>query len=210
LSSLSNLKVAMFICSLWVVVSLHGCKDSVHNKDVQLRIALLEYKVAEVADKQAIHDVLNRYARALDWLDEKRLDRVFFDDAVIDFGFFKGTGEDFKPVVMDVERNLGRRWHQTTQASINLRGDFADVESYGIAFGSSDSVAVADSELGLYVGYYQDKFAKRDGEWGIIYRKYIMVSAIMMQEMLLDGDLSVMHKIGKASVNSPDYRDVGN
>ena len=66
------------------------------------------------------------------------------------------------------------------------------------------------SKLGLYVGYYQDKFEKRDGVWGISYRKYIMLSTVMMDETVLDGDASVFNKVGKASLDNPNYRNVGN
>ena len=41
------------------------------------RIENLDQQFAQAADKQAINDVLNRYALALDWLDEDRLDRFF-------------------------------------------------------------------------------------------------------------------------------------
>ena len=200
------------IFSMFIFLNLSGCERELvsENKSNDQRINSLELQLAEVADKQAIHDVLNRYARALDWLDLARLDRGFFDDAEIDFGFFKGSGEDFKPVLMQIEIDLGRRWHQTTQASINIKGNTADVESYGLAFGSQDSEAVVGSKLGLYVGYYQDKFEKRDGVWGISYRKYIMLSTVMMDETVLDGDASVFNKVGKASLDNPNYRNVGN
>ena len=203
-------KITLLILVVSCLPLLSGCGNSSQNEEISKRLKALEIQSTILADKQAIHDVLIRYARALDWLDEKRLDRVFFDDAEIDYGFFKGSGKDFKPIVMEIERNLGRRWHQTTQISINLEGDVAETESYGIAFGSVDTVADADSEIGLYVGYYQDRLEKRGGYWGIAYRKYILVSAVMLQETVLDGDLSVMHQIGKADFDSAHYRDVGN
>ena len=174
------------------------------------RIESLEQQVAQAADKQAMHDVLNRYAKALDWLDSDRLDRVFFDDAEIDYGFFKGTGAEFKPLVMQIEKDIGRRWHHASQVSIDLNGDRADVESYGVSYTSSDSAAIDGTKLGQYMGFYQDRFEKRDGKWGITYRKYVMFSTIMLEETVLDGDLSVFNKIGKASMESPNFRDIGN
>ena len=35
----------------------------------------------------------------------------------------KGTGKDFKPVVMQIEHATGRRWHLGAQVTINLDGD---------------------------------------------------------------------------------------
>ena len=173
------------------------------------RIEQLEYQVAQAADKQAIHDVLNRYARALDWLDAERLDRVFFDDAEIDYGFFKGSGKEFKPLVMKIEEGIGRRWHHTSQVSIDLNDDTADVESYGVSYTSMDQEAVEGTKLGQYMGFYQDRFEKRDGKWGIAYRKYVMFSTVMLGETVLDGDLSVFHKIGNATMDSQHFRDIG-
>ena len=180
------------------------------NESTLKRIVSLEQQVAKAADKQAIHDVLNRYARALDWLDSDRLDRVFFDDAEIDYGFFKGTGAEFKPLVMQIEKDIGRRWHHTSQISIDLDGDQADVESYGVSYTSMDERAVQGTQLGQYMGFYQDRFEKRDGKWGITYRKYVMFSTVMLEESILDGDLSVFNKIGEANMESPNFRDVGN
>ena len=205
--SIARISIVAIIISLFV-----GCAmDSEQRAQNTLkRIENLEQQVAQAADKQAIHDVLNRYAKALDWLDSDRLDRVFFDDAEIDYGFFKGTGAEFKPLVMQIEKDIGRRWHHTSQVSIDLNGDQAEVESYGVSYTSTDSAAIEGTQLGQYMGFYQDRFEKRDGKWGITYRKYVMFSTIMLEETVLDGDLSVFTKIGKASMESPNFRDIGN
>jgi hypothetical protein len=47
-----------------------------------------------------IQDVLVRYARALDWLDDEMLRTAFFDDAEIDYGFFRGSFREFAPILM--------------------------------------------------------------------------------------------------------------
>jgi len=56
------------------------------------RIERLERELARHRDLIEIQDVLTRYSRALDWLDADMLSTVFFDDAEIDYGFFKGSG----------------------------------------------------------------------------------------------------------------------
>ena len=62
-----------------ILSSLVGC--AIDNRPLDQgtlkRVEKLEQEVAQAADKQAIHVVLNRYARALDWRDADRLDRVF-------------------------------------------------------------------------------------------------------------------------------------
>ena len=61
-------------------------------------------------DKQAIGEVIARYSRTLDWLDEEGHASCYWPDAAIDYGFFKGSAADFVPVVMQVERASERRW----------------------------------------------------------------------------------------------------
>ena len=89
----------------------------------------------ELLDKQACQEVLTRYARALDWVDEETLQTVFFPDAEIDYGFFAGRGDEFIPVVIELERGFLRRWHNNGPALIKLSGDMAEAESYGLAGG---------------------------------------------------------------------------
>ena len=57
----------------------------------------------ELLAKDAIADVLARYSRTLDWLDDAGQATCYWPDAAIDYGFFTGTAADFVPVVMAVE-----------------------------------------------------------------------------------------------------------
>jgi len=91
-------------------------------------------------DKQACNETLTRYCRALDWLDADALKTVFTADAEIDYGFFRGRGDEFIPVVMDIECRFLRRWHLIANAIIQVTGDSAEGESYGLA------AAVAERE----------------------------------------------------------------
>src|SRR5262245_36372305 len=98
------------------------------TSEIHERLRCLEREVAEPRTRRDIEDVLLRYSRALDWLDDAMLETVFFDDAEIDYGFFQGTGKEFKPLLMQVERTVGRRWHFMAQIKVELDGDFAEVE----------------------------------------------------------------------------------
>src|SRR5438128_10383143 len=89
----------------------------------------------ELLDKQACIELVQRYSRALDWLHEDALKTVFWADAEIDFGFFKGRGDQFISSVMKVERSVARRWHMTTNPLVRVSGDVAEGESYGLAAG---------------------------------------------------------------------------
>ena len=64
----------------------------------------------QLLDKQAITEVIARYSRTLDWLDDEGQATCYWPDAQIDYGFFSGTAADFLPVVMAIERQSQRRW----------------------------------------------------------------------------------------------------
>ncbi|NBC88066.1 MAG: hypothetical protein GVX90_00955 [Alphaproteobacteria bacterium] len=132
--------------------------------------------------KQEIAEVIQRYSRTLDWLDDEGQARCFWPDAPVDYGFFKGTAADFLPVVMDIERSNQRRWHMLSAPAIAFHSPTsASVECYGLATG------VRQQEDGswqgnLYGGRYLDEFEKRavdEGypramEWRIARRRYVM------------------------------------
>jgi len=133
----------------------------------------MDPQLQELLDKKAIEEVLVRYCRTQDWLDEEGQATVFWDDADIDYGFFKGSGADFVKAVMEVERGSLRRWHLGTNIQIRLTGpDTALAESYGIAVGTGETDGVLQDNM--YGGRYLDEFEKRNGAWRISKRTYIL------------------------------------
>ncbi len=124
-------------------------------------------------DKQAIIEVIARYSRTLDWLDDEGQASCYWPDAAIDYGFFTGAAADFVPVVMQIERASQRRWHFLGSVQIALHSESsASVECYGLATGIRET----DGEWtgNLYGGRYLDEFEKREGEWRISKRNYVM------------------------------------
>ena len=128
--------------------------------------------VRALLDRRAIDDVLARYCRTLDWLDDEGLATVFWPDAEIDYGFFQGSGAEFIPFVMEIERGSLRRWHTIANPIVRLDGDTAEGECYG----TSQSTAEVKGELvdTIFGGRYLDAYARRDGEWRIVRRKYAL------------------------------------
>lgn len=124
-------------------------------------------------DKQEILEVIARYSRTLDWLDDEGQAACYWPDAHIDYGFFTGSAADFVPVVMKIERSSQRRWHFLGGTQIRLHADDrASAESYGLATGIRAVEGVWSGNL--YGGRYLDEFEKRDGEWRISARRYVM------------------------------------
>ena len=134
----------------------------------------LEEKVQELLDRQAIHDLIARYSRTLDWLDDEGQAGCYWPDAAIDYGFFKGTAAEFVPVVMAVERSTGRRWHLLAPLSVKLTSaTTAEGECYGVALGFRRE-GDAPYKGNMYGGRYLDTLVKREGRWQIAERLYVM------------------------------------
>lgn len=132
----------------------------------------------ELIDRRQIEDVVARYARTLDWLDDDGQASCYWPDADIDYGFFKGKAADFLPVVMEVERGSDRRWHMLGGLIVKFHtAAGASSECYGIFAGASRQ---ADGTLAgnLYGGRYLDEWQKRVGdngeEWRISKRLYLV------------------------------------
>lgn len=124
--------------------------------------------------KDAITDVLARYSRTLDWLDDDGHASCYWPDAAIDYGFFKGTAADFVPVVMAIERASVRRWHLSSPPAIRLMdADHAEVETYGLTAGARKGEDGSYAGT-MYGGRYLDGFEKREGEWRIARRDYVL------------------------------------
>lgn len=132
-------------------------------------------QLQELLDKQAIQELIARYSRTLDWLDDEGQAGCYWPDAAIDYGFFKGTAAEFVPVVMQVERSTGRRWHLLSSLAVKLTSaTTAEGESYGVALGFRREAEDQPYRGNMYGGRYLDTFEKRDGEWRIASRRYIM------------------------------------
>ena len=134
----------------------------------------MEQALQELLDKQAITELVARYSRTLDWLDDEGQAGCYWPDAAIDYGFFTGTAAEFVPVVMAVERSTGRRWHMLNSLMVKLTSPTTAIgECYGVAVG----LRREDGEPyrgNMYGGRYLDEYERRSGEWRISTRRYIM------------------------------------
>ena len=129
--------------------------------------------VQQLLDRQTIADLIQRYSRTLDWLDDAGQASCYWPDAGIDYGFFTGTAAEFLPVVMAIERASQRRWHLLSGLQISFHdADHASGECYGIATGVRETDGVWAGTM--YGGRYLDEFERRGGEWRIAARRYAM------------------------------------
>ena len=169
----------------------------------------MQEELQELLDRKACEDVLMRYGRTLDWLDESGQRSCFWPDAQIDYGFFKGSGEEWVPVVMDIESASPRRWHASGGYLVQVKGAKARSECYGISVGSSenDEGGLVDTMFG---GRYLDELEKRQGEWRISKRTYIAHWIHQFPnglDAVTSGDLMV-HILQIREPGHPNYREL--
>ncbi len=144
----------------------------------------------ELLAKQAITEVVFRYARAIDRLDEALLRSVFHPGSRHNH-FYEGPSSDpeapsspespgdFVTFAMGVLGTFTRTHHQLGNTLIEFAGeDRARVETYFTAFhrmrAKGDPLAAEnafDTEMDYFVGgRYIDQFELREGEWKIVER----------------------------------------
>ena len=181
--------------------------DDANLKSLLSRIDALEAAQARRHDLDEIHAVLARYTRAVDWLDEALLATVFWDDADIDYGFFRGRALEFRPMLMDIERGLAKRWHSAPNVTVTLRGDVADVASYQLSISSVPGDPTPGTRLMCAVGHYLDRLERRQGRWGIAQRKHVAVGGTFFDDVGSSGMFAVLNNLSDASPGHPDYPD---
>jgi hypothetical protein len=127
----------------------------------------LERTVAELADRQAIHDVLMTYSRGIDRLDRELLLSVYHEDAIDDHGVFVGTPEEFADwaIAMHTATHLSHQ-HCIFNYTCDLDGHVAHTETYYMFVGMNR----AGEPMAMTGGRYIDRLEKRDGRWAIAAR----------------------------------------
>lgn len=133
-----------------------------------------EALLRELADKQAITEVIYRYCRGLDRLDWPTLQSVYHPDAIEDRGdgLFVGPAADLaKAALKSLAEAYTVSQHLIGNVLIELDGDTASAESYFQAYHRYvDRAGDGPTEM-IMAGRYIDRFERRNGEWRIARRK---------------------------------------
>lgn len=132
----------------------------------------LQDEIVAHIEKAKIVEVLFRYCRALDRRDRELLKSVFHPDAYDQHSFFAGNAWEFADFVCDNSATLGNTVHVVTNYLIELDGDVAYCESYGVACDQNAQIEGEKTFL-LAVGRNLDRFEKRNGEWRIAERRIV-------------------------------------
>ena len=171
-----------------------------NNRDPEIQVLL---------DKQAIYEVMTRYCRGLDRCDAELIESVFHPDAVMDHGDFACSPGEFARIAVQVLGNIGPTLHHLTNIHIDLDGDTAYTESYGLAYQRCD---MDGKEIDSFVGArLVERFERRDGKtWKIADRKTILEwnNDIPANEKWAEGVLSkgMPPKAGRKDRSDSSYR----
>jgi ketosteroid isomerase-like protein len=129
----------------------------------------LESRLQNLLDRDAIHDVLVRYATSLDDRDWDRLASCFTEDAVADYG--AGVFEGPEAIV-----GLCRQMLEPLEISQHLLGSFEITVTGGTA--SSRCYFHAQHVKGgsnlIIAGTYADSLRSEDGRWLLQKRRLIV------------------------------------
>lgn len=129
----------------------------------------VEPEVQALLDHQAIHDVVLRYCRGIDRLDLELVRGCYHPDATDDHGRFRGTRDEYVEWVGGVLMRYTGTMHVVANHLVELDGDVARSETYGVAYHHGDPPD--DHRRNFTTGFrYVDRFERRDGEWRIATR----------------------------------------
>jgi len=126
-----------------------------------------------VADRQAIADLIYRYCRAVDRLDEELGASIWHEDGEADYGeLFRGGGKGWVAFTCEAHRQkVLKHSHQITNMIIDVDGDCAASEAYVTAAAR----IMDDGRMKHWMlwGRYLDRWSYRGGRWGIDKRRYV-------------------------------------
>lgn len=125
----------------------------------------------ELADKEAIRNLLFAYCRSVDRLDIPLGHSVFHEDSHADYGagVYQGPGRGAIDKICRDHLHLLNHSHQISNIMINIFGDRAGSEAYvtGTMILERDG-----KQMQIFVrARYLDAWEKRDGRWGIARRE---------------------------------------
>lgn len=129
--------------------------------------------MTESEDRQAISDLLVRYATGIDRRDWPLFRTVFTDDCELDYGEIGvWNGVDAVTEFMDkVHATAGYLLHRLSNQVITIDGDQAMARTYVDAL-----IMMADNQSGVNgIGFYDDEIVRTTQGWRIARRRFTAV-----------------------------------
>jgi len=136
-------------------------------------ITTLNARLDAIETRQQITEVLYRYTRGWDLLDEEMIRSCFFADAEHQHSSFKGLSHDFITRALPMVAKTRSTRHAISNVMIEIRddGDAAVSDCYFLAHHRRLNAEGSDEEDYFLGGRYLDWFEKREGVWKIARRR---------------------------------------
>jgi SnoaL-like protein len=127
---------------------------------------------SQIVDREAIRDVMMRYARAIDRVDADLLRSVYWPEACDNHGSYNGPVAGFIEWVIPLLASADQTMHTLGNIFIEIEGSAAAVESY---FHAYHRFTRADQTRydSIVAGRYVDRMEKRGSEWRIADRNVV-------------------------------------
>ena len=122
----------------------------------------------QLADREAIREVANRYVHGIDRLDLDWAKSAYWPEAIDDHRVFVGNAWEFVDWVTPIQAQLAWTMHSTTNHQIELADD--GVTATGELYNVAHLMSADESTLNTWFGRYLDRYEKRGDEWRIIHR----------------------------------------
>jgi len=157
-------------------------------------------ELQDVADRQAITDLIYRYCRSVDRLDIPLGHSIWHQDGYAEYGaaVYQGNGRGVIDHICAQHRHTLHHSHQVANIIIDLDGDRAGSESYVTA-----SLRVRQGEQLKHMmvwGRYIDQWSRRDGRWGLDKR-----ISIRDFDEVRDATAMYEHDTGRRDRSDPSY-----
>lgn len=154
----------------------------------------------ELADRQAITDLLHRYCRAVDRLDIPLGHSIWHEDGQADYGasVYQGPGRGVIDHVCAQHLHTLHHMHQLSNILIALDGDRAGSEAYVLATlrMERDGKLLQMSVWSRHI----DRWSRRDGRWGIDHRV-----AVRDFDEIREVTPMYRHDVGRRDRDDPSY-----
>jgi hypothetical protein len=126
-----------------------------------------------LVDEAAIRQVVASYARGIDRLDLELVRDCYHPDATDRHPGFDGRRDDYIEWLRSMLAHQTLTMHVMANTLVDLVGDQAAVETYGVAYHAGDPPE--NERWNFAAGFrYLDRFERRDGRWRIADRVVAM------------------------------------
>lgn len=143
--------------------------------------------IQRLVDRIDIETRLAQHARAIDRADEALLRTAYHEDGTVDYGSLQGSAAVFAAAIAGMHQGAPMSLHRPSNVLIKLAGNRAVSESYVIAWVTLPTDG--DPQPHLVGGRYLDQHTRKDGQWRMQHRQYVLEWIMQFSTPSAGGDV---------------------